>query len=158
VYGVRYARANGDAAARAGILAFGALLFVNAGYYMWWGGAAAGPRHLVPTLPFLAVGACAAWDSRWRWAWAALALVSIFNFVVLTAVGLEAPDRGNVLLDYAYHRLGRGEIASLSGASNIGMRLGLSPGATLGPLLVWLVLGARFLARHARSEPVEEES
>jgi hypothetical protein len=36
------------------------------------------------------------------------------------------------------------------------MRLGLSPGATLGPLLVWLVLGARFLARHVEAAPAEE--
>jgi hypothetical protein len=97
-----------------------------------------------------------AWESRGRWWWAALAALSIANFLVITAVGLEAPDKGNLLFDYAYYRLARGQIASLSGASNIGMRLGLSPGATLGPLLVWLVLGARFLARHATAEPVEE--
>lgn len=156
VFGIQHARSNRDLASRAGILAFGALLFVNAGYYMWWGGAAAGPRHLVPALAFLSVGAAVAWESPRRWWWAALAMLSIANFIVITAVGLEAPDRGNLLLDYAYFRLARGQIASLSGASNIGMRLGLSPGATLGPLLVWLVLGARFLARHAVAAPAEE--
>jgi hypothetical protein len=156
VFGIRHARHNRDFASRAGILAFGALLFVNAGYYMWWGGAAAGPRHLVPALAFLAVGAAVAWESKRRWWWAALAVLSVGNFLVITAVGLEAPDRGNLLFDYAYFRLARGQIASLSGASNIGMRLGLSPGATLGPLLVWLVLGARFLARHVVAAPVEE--
>ena len=148
-FGIRYARQTRDAASRVGLFAFGALFFVNAGYYMWWGGAAAGPRHLVPAVAFLCFGTAVAWDSRGRWAWVLLALLSVANFVVLTAVGLEAPDRGNALFDYAYLRLLRGEIASLSGATNIGMRLGLSPGATLGPLLVWMVLGARFLTRHA---------
>lgn len=155
-YGIVHARRNADLASRAGIVAFGALLFVNAGYYMWWGGAAAGPRHLVPVLAFLSIGTAAAWESKHRWWWATLAAVSIANFLAITAVGLEAPDRGNLLADYAYFRLARGQIASLSGASNIGMRLGLSPGATLGPLLVWLVLGGRFLARHVVPAPAEE--
>jgi hypothetical protein len=155
-FGVWHARKHRDLGSRAGILAFGALLFVNAGYYMWWGGAAAGPRHLVPAMAFLSIGTAVAWESKGRWWWALLAAVSVANFVVITAVGLEAPDKGNVLFDYAYFRLARGQIASLSGASNIGMRLGLSPGATLGPLLVWLVLGARFLARHTVPAPAEE--
>jgi hypothetical protein len=156
VFDIRQAKRVADPATRAGILAFAALFFVNAGYYMWWGGAAAGPRHLVPVLAFLSIGMAVAWESPRRWTWTALALLSIFNFLVITAVGLEAPDHGNVLFDYAYRRLARGQIASLSGASNIGVRLGLSPGATLGPLLVWLVLGARFLARHVRSTAPEE--
>lgn len=158
VFGIIHARRTRDFVSSAGILAFGALLVANAGYYMWWGGAAAGPRHLVPAMAYLAIGMAVAWESKNRWLWVGLALISTANFIVLTAVGLEAPDHGNALFDYAYRRLFRGEIASLSGASNIGMRLGLPPGATLGPLLVWLVLGGRFLARHVsesfpRSEP-----
>lgn len=156
LYGIGHARREADPASRVGMLALGALFFANAGYYMWWGGAAAGPRHLVPALAFLGVGLATAWESPRRYLWTALALLSAMNFLVITAVGLEAPDRGNVLFDYAYHRLARGEIASLSGASNIGMRLGLSPGATLGPLLVWIVLGARFLARHVQSAAPED--
>jgi len=42
----------------------GFLLF-NASYYMWWGGAAIGPRFLVPTLPFLAWPVAEA-IRRWR--------------------------------------------------------------------------------------------
>jgi hypothetical protein len=114
---------------------------------MWWGGAASGPRHLVPGIAFLAFGLAAALESRARWIAAILLLASAANFLVLTAVGLEAPDHGNALFDYAYRRLLLGDVAALSGASNIGIRMGLARGASLGPLLVWLVLGARFLAR-----------
>lgn len=147
VFGARYAVRHRDVGPRAAMVAFVALLLVNAGYYMWWGGAAAGPRHLVPVLGLLSFGAAHAWESRLRWAIFVLALVSIANLLVLTAVGIEAPDHGNVLFDYAYRRLASGELASLSGASNLGIRLGLVRGATLGPILVWMVLGARFLFR-----------
>lgn len=147
VFGIMHAFRSGDVASRAGLFAFAALLLANAGYYMWWGGAAAGPRHVVPALAFLSFGAARAWDSRARWVVSALVLISVLNLLALTAVGLEAPDRGNVLVDYVYRRLAHGEIASLSGASNMGLRLGLVRGATLGPILVWLLLGGRFLAR-----------
>jgi len=32
------------------------LLLYNSGYFMWWGGWAYAPRHLIPALPFLALG------------------------------------------------------------------------------------------------------
>ncbi|HVU03175.1 MAG TPA: hypothetical protein VHE30_15550 [Polyangiaceae bacterium] len=141
--------ARRDAAARAALAAFVVLLLANAGYYMWWGGAAAGPRHLVPAMPFLALGLSRLWDGPFRWVAALLALVSFANVLVLTAVGLEAPDRGSLLFDYAYARFLRGELASLSGAENLGIRLGLARGASLGPILVWVLLGGRFLVRLA---------
>lgn len=147
VFGAVHALRGRDVAARAGFIAFVALLLANAGYYMWWGGAAAGPRHVVPALAFLSFGAARAWDSKARWIVLTLVVISVVNLVSLTAVGLEAPDRGNVLVDYVYRRLAHGEIASLSGASNMGIRLGLIRGGTLGPILVWLLLGARFLVR-----------
>ena len=30
-------------------------LLLNSGYFMWWGGASFGPRHLIPMLPFLGI-------------------------------------------------------------------------------------------------------
>jgi hypothetical protein len=30
-------------------------ILLNSGYFMWWGGASFGPRHLIPMLPFLAI-------------------------------------------------------------------------------------------------------
>lgn len=35
---------------------FALLLLYNSGYYMWWGGWTYAPRHLIPALPFLAIG------------------------------------------------------------------------------------------------------
>ncbi|HMJ13724.1 MAG TPA: hypothetical protein VK524_20040, partial [Polyangiaceae bacterium] len=152
VYALISWRKRADFCAHAALLGFGTLLLVSSGYYMWWGGAAAGPRHLVPALPFLAFGLAAAFShNRVRWLAALLGIVSLVNVLVLVVVGLEAPESGNVLVDYAYHYFSLGRVALNSGASNLGVRVGLAPGATLGPLLVWLLLGAYFLLK--RAEP-----
>ncbi len=39
-----------------GIWCFTAYLVFNAGYYMWWGGWAMGPRLMIPMLPFVLLG------------------------------------------------------------------------------------------------------
>src|SRR6185369_17977061 len=97
------------------------LLILNAGYYMWWGGAAAGPRHLVPALAFVGLGFAVAWQRSWaRRLLIPLLFVSVANMLVLTAVGLEAPERRDVLFDYTWPRLLQGKIAHLAGASNLG--------------------------------------
>jgi hypothetical protein len=140
-----------DLAARAGLLALFSLLLANAGYYMWWGGAAAGPRHLVPALAFLGFGAAVAWRApKMRWLVVIVLTLSVANAFALTAVGLEAPERGNLLLDYAYPRLLRGQISVMSGASNLALRLGLPRAIALIPIALWLALGAYFLARRVR--------
>jgi hypothetical protein len=139
-----------DRVARFASIAFVALLLVNSGYYMWWGGAATGPRHLVPVMPFLAFGVALAWDVRaLRWPIALVGLVSVVNMLVICAVGLEAPEQGNILFEYAYPRLFTAKVAQLTGASNLGVRLGLLAGATLGPPMAWILLGSRLLARRA---------
>ena len=138
-----------DAAALAGVVAFVALLLVNSSYYMWWGGAAAGPRHLVPALGLLALGLPWLWEQRWsRWALLALGAVSLINMLVIAGVGLEAPERGDVLIDFAYARFLQGRLSMIPGASNLGVELGMVRGGTLGPLLVWLLGGAYILGRH----------
>jgi hypothetical protein len=140
-----------DAAARAGALAFCALLFVNASYYMWWGGAAAGPRHLVPVLGFLALGLPWIWERRWaRWALYGLGAISALNMLVIAGVGLEAPERGDVLIDFAYARFLQGRLSMIAGSSNLGLEFGLVRGGTLGPLLVWMLGGAYILGRQVR--------
>jgi len=156
--GVRAAKVR-DPGARAGLAAFVVLLLANAGYYMWWGGAATGPRHLVPAMGFLAFGAAAAWQSpKLRWVLSLLAIVSFANMLVLTAVGLEGPEHGNLLVDYGYRRFFHGDIAHLPGASNLALKLGMVRAGSLGPLLVWVLLGGRYLLRAVRREESTEEA
>jgi hypothetical protein len=137
-----------DAAALGGAVAFVALLLVNSSYYMWWGGAAAGPRHLVPALGLLALGLPWVLERRWaRWTLYALGAVSALNMLVIAGVGLEAPEHGDVLIDFAYARLLQGRLSAIAGASNLGLEFGIVRGGTLGPLLVWMLGGAHILSR-----------
>jgi hypothetical protein len=140
----------------AGALGFTGLLLVNSSYYMWWGGAAAAPRHLVPALGFLALGFPWLWSKvRWRWLTLAVAAVSFANMLALTAVGLEGPERGDALFDYVYNRFLAGKLAMMSGASNLGIELGLVRGGSLALLCVWLVVGAYILLRQVRELEVD---
>jgi hypothetical protein len=159
VLGLRAARRSTDGTAYMAFACAAALLWLNAGYYMWWGGAAAGPRHLVPALGCVAFGLAAAWSVRpLQRITAVLAVVSLANCLTLAAVGLEAPETGNVLTDYAYRFLLEGKIAHMSGASNLGIELGLAPAGTLGPVLAWIFLGARLLWRRLQHESSVEQT
>ena len=142
-----------DLAARAGALAFVTLLLLNAGYYMWWGGAAAAPRHLVPALGALAFGIAASTKRSWTRALGIpLSLLSVVNMVSICSVGLEAPETGDVLFGYVYPRMSSGEIATMSGSSNLGILLGLPRPLSLIPLLLWIVGGLGYLTIRLRSE------
>ena len=148
VAAVAFAIRKRDGATKALLVCAAVLLSLNAGYYMWWGGAATGPRHLVPVLPVLGVGVAALWRTPALKAVVVVAaVVSLANIVALTSVGLEAPEKGNVLTRYAYPMLLSGKVAHISGAANLGVQLGLAPAATLGPWLAWVLLGARLLVR-----------
>jgi hypothetical protein len=137
-----------DRFALAAAMATATLLVLNSGYYMWWGGASAGPRHLVPVIAFMGLGIAAAWTRPGlRWLIAALVVLSVLNMLALASVGLEAPEAGNILVDYAWARLRHGKIAHLSGASNLGIALGVAPAASLGPLLAWLFIGLRVVVQ-----------
>jgi hypothetical protein len=146
----------GDRTALAATLGFTSLLLVNASYYMWWGGAAAGPRHLVPVLGFLALGTPWLCERRWRqWLSGVLGVISIANMAAIAAIGLEAPEHGDVLVDFVYKRLLLGKLSELSGASNLGIEIGLARGGTLGPLLVWLFIGCYMLAQQVHEVGTE---
>jgi hypothetical protein len=137
-----------DSTVVAAASAFLVLLLVNASYYMWWGGAAAAPRHLVPVLGFLALGFPWLWaQRRWRWLTLLAAGVSFVNMLALAAVGLEGPERGDALFDYVYARALQGKLAVMSGASNLGLELGLVRGGSLALLSLWIILGAYVLFR-----------
>jgi hypothetical protein len=156
---VRHIVKRRDSTVAAGLIVLLTLLALNAGYYMWWGGASAGPRHLVPGLAFLGVGVASAFRSK-RW-WlragsALLALVSVVNFVSLTLVGIEAPEYGDILSEWVWPRLLSGQLASAAGASNLGRRLGMSPLVSVLPLALWMGAGFVYLLLQtpaSRSEP-----
>jgi hypothetical protein len=135
--------------ARATAWAVASLLLANAGYYMWWGGAAAGPRHLVPVLAFLGLGAPAVWDQKAsRRAGVALAAISALNMLAIAAVGLEAPERANVLY-WVWAKVAGGQLAVIRGSSNLGIEIGLPRAGSLGPWLAWALVGLRLLWRRA---------
>ncbi|MDX2021837.1 MAG: hypothetical protein SF187_16490 [Deltaproteobacteria bacterium] len=129
-------------------------LLLSAGYFMWWGGAAFGPRHVIPALPFWCLGLLWAWPSstqndiggaphraRDRWhghlTFACVAW-SVANMTLGTAVGFEAPLTTDLLFRYTYPLAVRGQIPFMPGGSNLGRLLGLPGPLSLLPLvLVW---------------------
>jgi hypothetical protein len=127
------------------------LLFalLSAGYYMWWGGAALGPRHLIPALPFLCLGFAWLGPGRRRfWLFVALLVVAVANQLAGTAVSPHAPPDIDLVREHVWGHFLRGEVALYPGSSNLGLMVGLRGAASLLPLLVlwalgvWTVLGA----------------
>jgi hypothetical protein len=150
LFAVRQWWGRRDWAAGASVAILITLLLASAGYYMWWGGAAAGPRHLIPGLVAVGFGMALLLSARphWlRWVGTTLAVVSIAISVGIAAVGVEAPERRDVLKQYVWPRLQRGKVSSLSGASNLGLRIGLPRSYSVLPLLAWGGLGFFYLRR-----------
>jgi hypothetical protein len=133
------------------ILCVVSLLWVNASYYMWWGGWATGPRHAVPGFGFLALGVAIAFEWRGfsRVLAVAAALLSVLLMVFTTAVGLEAPPERDAILEYLLPMLREGRIARLPGAGNLGIALGLSRRISVLPLICWIGFGAYWLLDRA---------
>lgn len=136
-------------------------LLLNAGYYMWDGGASLGPRHAVPMLAFLAVGLGPA-IARLPGAVAVLGAVSCAQILVITAAGPEAPAHGNPIWAYAVPKLFAETPPGT--ATTLGRLLGLPGPLSLIPLLAlwWLLwptdrvgLRDRFhaLVAHPRQPP-----
>ena len=122
------------------VAVFAYYLALNAGYYMWDGGAAIGPRHLLPALPFLALGLVPFFAAFPRAA-ALLALVSGLQMLLATYAGPEAPTHGHPLWGWAiFEFTDFGRVGS-SSATNLGRFLGLPGPTSLVPLaLAWLAL------------------
>jgi hypothetical protein len=149
VQGIREWRRRRDPALLIGALVFSLLLLVNSSYYLWDGGRALGPRHLVPALGFAGVGTGYAFE-RLRPLAAALAGISVVIIVLGTAVGLEVPERLDVIFDYVVPNIREGHIARAPGASNLGLLCSLGPRASVVPLALGVVAAFVAATRLAR--------
>jgi len=67
-------------------------------------------------------------------------VVSVANCAALTAVGLEAPEFQDALRKFAWPNALAGHFATLQGASNLGIMLGLGPWGVL-LVVVWGIAG-----------------
>lgn len=76
--------------ARLCLAIFGLFFLVNASFNGYHAGFSAGPRYLVPGLPFLALPLVVAF-ARWRWVTAGLAGISIASHLLLTATDAQNP-------------------------------------------------------------------
>jgi hypothetical protein len=151
VWGLGVRVVESDRAGRIELALAGSLvayyLLLNSGYYMWDGGAALGPRHAIPMLPFLCLGLTPALE-RLPWATWTLAGVSCLHVIVITAAGPEAPGWGNPLWSYGLPELL--QTPATGGSTTVGRLLGLSGPLSLLPLFALLALLGRELARALR--------
>lgn len=113
-------------------------VLLNAGYYMWDGGAAFGPRHMVPMLGLLMLGAWPALRAAPR-LFVVLAAVGVVHMLLGAAATPEAPQHGNPVWEHAWPRARGAEAAVPGRATNLGLLLGLPGLLSLVPLLApWL--------------------
>jgi hypothetical protein len=78
------------AEARLALAICGFFFLVNASFNGYHGGFSAGPRYLIPALPFLALPLVVAF-TRWRRFTGALAVISIGHQLLLTATDAQSP-------------------------------------------------------------------
>ncbi|MCR9165017.1 MAG: hypothetical protein ACE37F_34455 [Nannocystaceae bacterium] len=133
---------------RRGLYIVASVVFVyfwllNAGYYMWDGGASAGPRHMIPALGFVALGIIHAWRAVPK-ATAILLGVSVVQSLLLAAGSPEAAQHGDPLWEFALGRLAEAMPSASTGHANLGLLLGLPGVLSVLPLLLcWAWLAPR---------------
>jgi hypothetical protein len=122
---------------------------------MWWGGFAAGPRYIVPLLPFLALPAVGMLDRLWErrgWRWLALLLIGLSIALVwseaLAAQQFPPDSIADPWREWTLPAWQRGDIAR-----NLGMALGLRGSWSLLPLLVGAAVLLTLLLRTTRPQP-----
>lgn len=111
----------------------GFYLALNSGYYMWDGGAALGPRHCVPMLPFLALALVPA-IRLVPGAVLLLGAVSAAQMLAAASAAPEAPQFGDPLWGHAWPHLLTSQ-PGYGGATNLGLLLGLPGVLSVAPLL-----------------------
>lgn len=154
------------------VFALLSLLWINAGFGVWWGGWTFGPRHLVPALFFLGLP-LAFLPRRALWVAWPLALLSIVQMLIPTAGDPLAPDRlfGDLVQGRAPYEVipffGTSPIYGwclerLSGwgfrgfTPNAGMLFGLQRYWSLAPLFAVVLAGAAYFRRRWAREPLSE--
>ena len=75
-----------------GLWALASYLVFNAGYYMWWGGYAMGPRHLLPAMAALPLGLWIACRPEARRAWWLLLTLGAVGVALSLPVALFEPE------------------------------------------------------------------
>jgi hypothetical protein len=121
------------------ILAVAAVyLLYNAGYWLPFGGGTPGPRFLIPTLPFLALGLAVAWR---RWPAHTLAL-AIPSGVFMLAAAMTHPLIGDVATATWAERLEAGQLEHTL-LTAVGVRDGWLAAA---PVLAAVALAVAFAA------------
>jgi len=123
----------------------GSYLVIMSGYYMWWGGHALGPRHIIPVLPFFCVLLVFV-PKRLTWPLVLLGLVSIGQMIIAAAGDFQVPDtmvdeidtlgffEFSNIYDYCLQQLIKGNFTR-----NLGLQyLGLKSWSSLIPFFIIL--------------------
>jgi hypothetical protein len=138
-------------------------LLLNAGYYMWWGGASVGPRHLIPMLLFLSIPLVML-PKRLNALVILLCIISIGQMLIPLAGNTLAPDtyfiQNSTLSFFGYSSIYSSSLQQLLKgyfAYNLGEKiLGLKKWMILVPnILAVLVVSGIFISKfRSRSEQV----
>ena len=123
---------------------------------MWWGGFSAGPRYLVPLVPFLALPAAWLFGPLWSRPLARLAvlvaLVLSLGLIWVEATagqGFPYDTVSNTWSGYVVPAWQEGDIAR-----NLGMAVGLRGPLSLAPLLVAICAGTCFVLASPERAPL----
>lgn len=144
-----------------GLLAFfaaAAYLLMNAGYYMWWGGDAIGPRAIIPMLPFLCIPLIFVPKRYTAWM-LVLGVISVGQMLLAAASTTLVPTEKamqaikhaslfaySTLYNYCWWKLSNGVFAP-----NLGQQLlGLKTWASLVPLLLFWAASLTLFWRKSR--------
>ncbi len=133
----------------------GFILF-NSSYYAWWGGWGIGPRHMVPMLPFLVVGAYA-FLPRFRFYLYLAGIYSMILMVIVCVTEPQVPDSFMYpLAEFTFPRLMDGVFTR-----SILSEWGFSRGMAVVFYALYLAGGAGFLYyladREGKSSPKDIE-
>ena len=147
---MRRARAELAAIAAITIVFFAVMISFNG----WHGGAAFGPRYLVPVIPLMAIAMMFAGD-RGRWVWIAAGAVSIAINVAATAVDpMPEPEVMRPLTGYILPSLARGRVALVQDSGNLGELLfGKGNALSIVPAALWIVAGSWWILAAAARDP-----